>query len=135
MKIPQSILFSGSQTPTSDLHYVKTTTKSQFRTKVVLTDDYITVEGEGAPSVVGLFKGNSQESSSMKRYECNLADLPVIILQQVCHIVHTKHILVSCSINEAEDLLVFICIHANTNKCIFSLSYLYSRITKMILDL
>ncbi|PON87645.1 Mediator complex, subunit Med [Trema orientale] len=83
MKIPQSILYAGTQTPTSDLHYVKTTTKSQFRTKVVVTDDFITVEGEGAPSVVGLFKGNSQESSSMKRYECNLQDLPVIILQQV----------------------------------------------------
>ncbi|KAM6580237.1 hypothetical protein CsatA_004011 [Cannabis sativa] len=82
MKIPQSILFAGTQ-PISDLRYVKTTTKSQFRTKVVVTDDSITVEGEGAPSVVGLFKGNSQESSSMKRYECNLADLPVIILQQV----------------------------------------------------
>lgn len=108
MKIPQSILYAGTQTPTSDLHYVKTTTKSQFRTKVVVTDDFITVEGEGAPSVVGLFKGNSQESSSMKRYKCNLADLPVIILQQVGHIFHTKDILLP-SINLNVKLVVNAC--------------------------
>ncbi|XP_024019651.1 mediator of RNA polymerase II transcription subunit 17 [Morus notabilis] len=82
MKIPQSILHGGSH-QTSDLHHMKSTTKSQFRTKVVIKDDFISVEGEGAPNVVGLFKGSAQEVSSMNRYECNLEDLPVIILQQV----------------------------------------------------
>ncbi|KAJ0959744.1 hypothetical protein J5N97_000579 [Dioscorea zingiberensis] len=38
---------------------------------------------EGAPNVVGLFKGTSQEICSMNRYDCDLADLSVIILQQV----------------------------------------------------
>ncbi|KAL5547949.1 hypothetical protein UlMin_003180 [Ulmus minor] len=83
MKIPQSVLLAGSQTQSSDLHHVKNVAKSQFRTKVVVTDDHISVEGEGAPNVVGLFKGNSEELSSMNRYETDLANLPVIILQQV----------------------------------------------------
>lgn len=85
MKIPQSILHASSR-QTSDLHHMKSATKSQFRTKVVVKDYFISVEGEGAPNVVGIFKGSSQEVSSMNRYECDLEDLPVIILQQVCHI-------------------------------------------------
>lgn len=85
MKIPQSILHASSR-QTSDLHHMKSATKSQFRTKVVVKDYFISVEGEGAPNVVGIFNGTSQEVSSMNRYECDLEDLPVIILQQVCHI-------------------------------------------------
>ena len=85
MKIPESILFASSQNQTSEAHRVKSSTKSQFRSKVVVTDDFINVEGEGAPNIIGLFKADSRESSSMNRYECNLADLPVIILQQVSH--------------------------------------------------
>lgn len=82
VKIPQSILLA-CQTRTSDSRHTKHVTKSQFHTKVVVTDDCINVDGEGAPNVVGLFKGNSQEICSMNRYDCDLADLPVIILQQV----------------------------------------------------
>lgn len=54
-----------------------------FRTKVVVTGDSIKVEGEGAPNVVGLFKGASEDASSINRYDCDLGGLPVIILQQV----------------------------------------------------
>lgn len=82
MKIPQSILHA-SQTRTSDMRHMKNVTKSQFHTKVVVTDDCINVEGEGAPNVVGLFKGNSEETCLVNRYDCDLADLAVIILQQV----------------------------------------------------
>ncbi|PRQ19057.1 putative mediator complex, subunit Med17 [Rosa chinensis] len=82
VKIPQSILHA-CQTRASDSHHRKHVTKSQFHTKVVVTDDCINVEGEGAPNVVGLFKGTSQEICSMNRYDCDLADLSVIILQQV----------------------------------------------------
>lgn len=57
--------------------------KSQFRTKVLVSDDSISVEGEGAPNVVGLFKGKSETVSSMNKYNCDLADLPMILLQQV----------------------------------------------------
>lgn len=62
---------------------MKNVAKSHFRTKVVVNDDRINVEGEGTPNVVGLFKGRSEDISSMNKYDCDLADLPVIILQQV----------------------------------------------------
>ncbi|KAI7734992.1 hypothetical protein M8C21_027329 [Ambrosia artemisiifolia] len=71
--VPQSILHTSSYVASS----------SQFLTKVVVNDDCITVEGEGAPNVVGLFKGKSENSYSINRFECNLADLHVILLQQV----------------------------------------------------
>ncbi|KAK9073824.1 hypothetical protein SSX86_006418 [Deinandra increscens subsp. villosa] len=71
--IPQSILHTSSYMASS----------SQFLTKVVVNDDCINIEGEGAPNVVGLFKGKSENSYSINRFECNLADLHVILLQQV----------------------------------------------------
>ncbi|KAE8721329.1 Mediator of RNA polymerase II transcription subunit 17 [Hibiscus syriacus] len=82
MKVPQSILHAESQSPKSDFQNMKEAIKSQFRTKVVLNDDRINVEGEGAPNVVGLFK-SSENICSVNKYECDLADLPVIILLQV----------------------------------------------------
>lgn len=63
---------------------MKNVVRSQFQTKVVVNDDRISVEGEGAPNVVGLFKGSSEDICSMNSYGCNLPDLPVILLQQVC---------------------------------------------------
>lgn len=83
VKFPQSILHAGFQPQTSDIHNSKNGTKSQFRTKVVVNDDRIIIQGEGAPNVASLFKKNSKETSSMNKYDCDLADLPVIILQQV----------------------------------------------------
>jgi mediator of RNA polymerase II transcription subunit 17 len=83
MKVPQSILHAGCQASPSTHRRMRTVIKSEFRTKIVVNDDCINVEGEGAPNVVGLFKGNSGEISSMNRYDCDLADLPSIILQQV----------------------------------------------------
>ncbi|KAI5640856.1 hypothetical protein M9H77_00158 [Catharanthus roseus] len=82
IKVPQSILLAGSQTQISAVPHVKNV-KSQFRTKVLVNDDSISVEGEGAPNIVGLFKGKSETVSPMNRYKCDLADLPVILLQQV----------------------------------------------------
>lgn len=75
-KIPQSIL------QTSGGGSVKTV-RSQFWTKVVVIDDSITLEGEGAPNVVGLFKGKTKGVSPVNGYDCDLADLPIILLQQV----------------------------------------------------
>lgn len=77
LKVPQSILHADSDSRTAE------TAKSHFRTKVVVNDDCINVEGEGTPNVVGLFKGRSEDMSSINKYDCDLADLPVIILQQV----------------------------------------------------
>ncbi|PKI79556.1 mediator of RNA polymerase II transcription subunit 17 [Punica granatum] len=81
MKIPPSIP-NSNRTSTPDVYPLKHSIPA-FRTKVVVTDNSIKVEGEGAPNVVGLFKGASEDISSINRYDCDLADLAVIILQQV----------------------------------------------------
>ncbi|KAL4279903.1 hypothetical protein GQ457_03G045920 [Hibiscus cannabinus] len=83
MKVPQSILPAEFQSLKSDFQNLKDAVKSQFHTKVVLKDDRIDVEGEGAPNVVGQFKRSSEDICSLNKYDCDLADLPVIILQQV----------------------------------------------------
>ncbi|KAL4571520.1 hypothetical protein LXL04_018280 [Taraxacum kok-saghyz] len=72
--VPQSILHSGHQ---------MWAVKSRSHTKVVVNDDCINIEGEGAPNVVGLFKGKCENTCSINRYDCNLADLHLILLQQV----------------------------------------------------
>lgn len=81
MEVPPSIL-RGCQTKTSD-NCEKNAVKRQFWIKVVVNDDRINVKAEGSPNVAGLFKGNSEETHSINEYDCNLVDLPVIILQQV----------------------------------------------------
>ncbi|KAE9609706.1 hypothetical protein Lalb_Chr07g0178861 [Lupinus albus] len=81
MEVPQSILH-GRQIKSFE-YYAKNGIKRQFWTKVVVNDDCINVKAEGSPNVAGLFKGKSEETHSINRYNCNLADLPVIILQQV----------------------------------------------------
>lgn len=78
VSLPQSILHVGDKTLNSAQNV-----KAHFRTKVMVNDDCIKVEGEGAPNVVGLFKGTSASIRSINRYDCELADLPVILLQQV----------------------------------------------------
>ncbi|TYH15130.1 hypothetical protein ES288_A05G019600v1 [Gossypium darwinii] len=83
MKVPQSILHAESQSPRSDFQNIKDVIKSQFHTKLVLSDDRINVEGEGAPNVAGLFKRSSEDICSVNKYDCDLVDLPVILLQQV----------------------------------------------------
>ncbi|KAF2582488.1 hypothetical protein F2Q68_00000693 [Brassica cretica] len=81
MTVPPSIIPQGnseSQSPDG-----KRNLKTQFRTKVVVKDDCISIEAECTPNVVGLLKSTSCNLFSMNKYECDLADLPVIILQQV----------------------------------------------------
>ncbi|XP_022897453.1 mediator of RNA polymerase II transcription subunit 17-like isoform X2 [Olea europaea var. sylvestris] len=82
MKVPQSILHAGSQILSSGISNVKNV-RSQFWTKVVVIDESISVEGEGNLNVIGLFKGKPESICPINRYECDLADLPIILLQQV----------------------------------------------------
>lgn len=82
MKIPQSILQAAGQIHSSGTGTTKAI-RSQFWTKVVVIDESITVEGEGAPNVVGLFKGKPEDVSSINRCDCDLVDLPILLLQQV----------------------------------------------------
>ncbi|GFP98451.1 mediator of RNA polymerase ii transcription subunit 17 [Phtheirospermum japonicum] len=63
MKIPQSILNAGRQMQTPGVGTLESV-RSQFWTKVAVVDDSISVEGEGAPNVVGLFKGKSEGVAS-----------------------------------------------------------------------
>ncbi|CAN0927232.1 Mediator of RNA polymerase II transcription subunit 17 [Linum grandiflorum] len=60
----------------------KCSIKSEFRNKVMVNDDRIHVEAEGAPNV-GLFNGSCKDRCITNKYDCDLADLPVIIMQQV----------------------------------------------------
>lgn len=83
LNVPQSILHAGFQSQTSEIHEIKNGGKPQFRTKIVVNDDNINVEVEGTPNVVGLFKDRSEDKCSMNSYDCDLVDLPVMILQQV----------------------------------------------------
>ncbi|CAA7059060.1 unnamed protein product [Microthlaspi erraticum] len=81
MTVPPSIIpQKSSETQSTD---GKRNLKTQFRTKVVVKDDCISVEAECTPNVVGLLKSTSCDLFSTNKYECDLADLPVIILQQV----------------------------------------------------
>lgn len=89
MGVPSSIL-RGCQIKTSD-HFDKNAIKRQFWIKVMVIDDCINVKAEGSPNVAGLFKGKSEDTHSINQYNCNLADLPVIILQQV-KVIHKRKI-------------------------------------------
>ncbi|KAG9152916.1 hypothetical protein Leryth_012534 [Lithospermum erythrorhizon] len=110
MKVPQSILNHGGQHPSPGIHHV-TDAKSLFQTMVVVNDDCISVEGEGAPNIVGLFKGKTESMNPMNRYDCDVADLPVILLQQVAsHIIRWLH----------EEALV---VGIKTNRDFLSLSF------------
>ncbi|CAH2072305.1 unnamed protein product [Thlaspi arvense] len=81
MTVPPSIIPQGSsETQSPD---GKRNLKTQFRTKVVVKDDCISLEAECTPNVVGLLKSSSCNLFSTNKYECDVADLPVIILQQV----------------------------------------------------
>lgn len=48
-----------------------------------MNDECISVNGEGAPNVVGFFRDGSIDVSPMNCYDCDLSDLPLVLLQQV----------------------------------------------------
>ncbi|PHT98364.1 hypothetical protein BC332_32711 [Capsicum chinense] len=79
MDVPKSILYAENLSHSSDL--VKNV-KSHFRTKVVVREDCISLKGECAPNVVGLFKGKPDSTCPMNKYDCDLPDLPIVLLQQ-----------------------------------------------------
>ncbi|XP_042386718.1 mediator of RNA polymerase II transcription subunit 17-like isoform X2 [Zingiber officinale] len=60
----------------------RTSSWSQLHTKIVVKDDQVTVSGEGAPSTLCSFR-ISPNVSSVSSYECDLDDLPLILLQQI----------------------------------------------------
>lgn len=82
LKLPQSILHTGAQIKALDRDDIKSGSRLQFHTKVVVDDDQISVSGEGAPSTIGSFGGGSP-NTSVSSYGCVLEHLPLNILQQV----------------------------------------------------
>uniref|UniRef100_A0A7N0VI74 Mediator of RNA polymerase II transcription subunit 17 n=1 Tax=Kalanchoe fedtschenkoi TaxID=63787 RepID=A0A7N0VI74_KALFE len=81
LNVPRSNVQTGHQM--SGSKHLQNAFKSQFRTRIIVNDDCITIEGEGAPSVVGLFRGSSDRVCFTNKYECDLGDLALILLQQV----------------------------------------------------
>ncbi|KAK7243404.1 hypothetical protein RIF29_38199 [Crotalaria pallida] len=77
IEVPQSILH-GRQIKSSD-DFDKNAIKRQFWTKVVANDDCINVKAEGSSNVAGLLKGKYEETHSINRYNCNLADLLQVV--------------------------------------------------------
>lgn len=82
-KVPDSMQNSRSQASRSDEHQSKDIPKPLFQTRVVVKDDCITIEGGGTPNAFGLSKGNLEVVGSKNRFNCDLVDLPVVLLLQV----------------------------------------------------
>ncbi|XP_056693077.1 mediator of RNA polymerase II transcription subunit 17 isoform X2 [Spinacia oleracea] len=55
--------------------------KLLFQTRVVVKDDCISIEGGGAPNV--LFKGKPEAMGSKNKFNCDIVDLPMVLLLQV----------------------------------------------------
>lgn len=82
MKVPEAVFNAQCQAWRSDEDQIKDN-KLLFQTRVVVKDDCINIEGGGAPNVVGLFKGNPDAMGSKNRFNCDLVDLPMVLLLQV----------------------------------------------------
>ncbi|KAK9697804.1 hypothetical protein RND81_08G062500 [Saponaria officinalis] len=80
VKVPESLLNTQSHAYRSDDHQMK---KTLYQTRVVVKDDCISIEGGGTPNVVGLFKSNPGTTSSRNRFNCDVVDLPMVLLLQV----------------------------------------------------
>lgn len=92
LKLPQSILHDGSGIKPLDSSDVKSGYRLQFHTKVLVDDGQISVIGEGAPSIIGSFRGSSENASSINKYGCVLEQLPMNLLQQVAsQVIHWLH--------------------------------------------
>ncbi|AQK89768.1 Mediator of RNA polymerase II transcription subunit 17 [Zea mays] len=92
LKVPQPILATGRVTKPSDYHELKYKSRSQFSTKVILKDGQISLMGEGSPSIVGSLTGKPSDSRLINSYNCDLEDLPMMLLQQVAsQVIHWLH--------------------------------------------
>ncbi|CAO2198607.1 unnamed protein product [Urochloa humidicola] len=92
LKVPQPILAADRITKPSDNHEPKYKSRSQFNTKVVLKDGQISLMGEGSPSIAGSLTGKPSDGRLINSYNCDLEDLPMMLLQQVAsQIIHWLH--------------------------------------------
>ncbi|MQL91275.1 hypothetical protein Taro_023881 [Colocasia esculenta] len=83
VKVPLSTIHSSEQAKHLNLKGSKSEVKQQFHTRVVVNDECISINAEGTPSIISTFNRNAIDTSSLNCYSCDIADLPVILLQQV----------------------------------------------------
>jgi len=83
LKVPQPILSTDRARKPSDHHELKYKSRSQFSTKVILKDGQISLMGEGSPSIAGSLTGKPSDGRLINSYNCDLEDLPMMLLQQV----------------------------------------------------
>lgn len=83
LKVPQPILAADWIAKPSDNHELKYKSRSQFNTKVIVKDSQISLMGEGSPSIAGSLTGKPSDGYLVNSYNCDLEDLPTMLLQQV----------------------------------------------------
>ncbi|XP_040385370.1 mediator of RNA polymerase II transcription subunit 17 [Oryza brachyantha] len=92
LKVPQPILATDRIAKPSDNHEPKYKSRSQFNTKVIVKDSQISLMGEGSPSIAGSLSGKSSDGHLINSYNCDLEDLPTMLLQQVAsQVIHWLH--------------------------------------------
>lgn len=83
LKVPRPILAADRITKPSDNQVSKYKSRSQFNTKVILKDGQISLVGEGSPSIAGSLTVKPSDGHLINSYNCDLEDLPMMLLQQV----------------------------------------------------
>ncbi|AQK60591.1 mediator of RNA polymerase II transcription subunit 17-like isoform X1 [Zea mays] len=92
LKVPQPILATDRVRRPSDYSELKCKSRSQFGTKVILKDGQISLMGEGSPSIAGSLAGKPSDGRLVNSYNCDLEDLPMMLLQQVAsQVIHWLH--------------------------------------------
>ncbi|KAF0914479.1 hypothetical protein E2562_028961 [Oryza meyeriana var. granulata] len=92
LKVPQPILAADWIAKPSDNHEPKYKSRSQFNTKVIVKDSQISLMGEGSPSIAGSLTGKPSDGYLINSYNCDLEDLPTMLLQQVAsQVIHWLH--------------------------------------------
>ncbi|KAI4973686.1 hypothetical protein ZWY2020_041467 [Hordeum vulgare] len=80
----QPILAAERPTQPSDNGEPKyKSSRTQFNTKIVLKDGQISLLGEGSPSIAGSLTRKPSDGYLINSYNCDLEDLPTMVLQQV----------------------------------------------------
>uniref|UniRef100_A0A0D9Y1V0 Mediator of RNA polymerase II transcription subunit 17 n=1 Tax=Leersia perrieri TaxID=77586 RepID=A0A0D9Y1V0_9ORYZ len=92
LKVPQPIVAADRIAKPSDNNEIKYKSRSQFNTKVILKDSQISLMGEGSPSIAGSLTGKPSVGHLINNYNCDLEDLPTMLLQQVAsQVIHWLH--------------------------------------------
>ncbi|KAF7106387.1 hypothetical protein CFC21_107123 [Triticum aestivum] len=84
LRVPQPILAADRPTKPSDNGEPKyKSSRTRFNTKIVLKDGQISLLGEGSPSIAGSLTRKPSDGYLINSYNCDLEDLPTMVLQQV----------------------------------------------------